>query len=64
MDRFGPIETWDVENLQDQMSDFTRFATKLKLQKQLVFLLNLPLAMASILYAYEDLFGARRSQGD
>jgi hypothetical protein len=61
LEALGPVSAWTLESLRPQMEPIGEFAVKLELQRQAVFLFNLPFAMAAVLYAYESLFGAERS---
>lgn len=63
-DTLGPVQNWTLTGLQGQLQDFTVFVSKLEFERQLVFLLNLPFALAAILYAYEDAFGPGTSEAN
>lgn len=64
LDRFGPLGSVKLENLQDFLREFAPFAARLGFQEQIVTLLTLPFACAALMCVYEDLFGKRRPRSD
>lgn len=51
----------DVQRLMDEMTDIPRLSLLVGGVSRVVLLLNLPFAAGALMYAYEDLFGARKA---
>ena len=51
---------FNFQQFMDSMQQFTGMSLKLDLLSKVVLLFNLPFGAGALLYAYEDIFGARR----
>lgn len=52
---------FNFQHFMDSMQQFTGMSLKLELLSKVVLLFNLPFGTGALLYAYEDIFGARRA---
>ena len=55
------VPLWNLQSLMDHRVEIAKFAGKLEMQQQLVLLLNLPFAYATLLTAYDTLFPRREA---
>jgi hypothetical protein len=60
MGLMGTSGTFNPSLIWENREPLAQFAARLGFEQQMVLLLNLPFAYATLMTAYEDVFGSRR----
>lgn len=64
LETLGPTGTWTFDAIQAKQQEIGKYMVMLGLEEQFAVLLSMPFGYATLLHAYEDLFGPRSQVTD